>query len=172
MVTQEELKRLFYYDPDTGIFTRLVRASQNTRIGDVAGCRSTKKHSGKSYLEFSINNKIYKAHRLVFLYVNGYLPDNKVDHINGNGCDNRLENLRIVDSSENQKNQKKPSHNTSGVVGVCWHKQLNKWAASIQVMRKKISLGCYLDFGDAVLARKNAEVKYGFHKNHGTERGL
>ena len=172
MITQEELKAMLHYDPETGLFTRLVKMSQNTKIGDIAGCLHHKKHSGKKYLLFSIKGKLYRCHRLAFLYMTGSFPEDQVDHINWNGTDNRWCNLREVISKDNQKNLRKPIHNTSGVVGISWHKKLNKWNARIQVMRKNISLGCYVDFNDAVTARKNAEIKYGFHVNHGSIRSL
>lgn len=172
MITQKELKTMLHYDPDTGVFKRLARTSQNTKIGDIAGCLHHKKHSGKKYLLFRIKGKLYPCHRLAFLYMTGSFPTDQVDHENGNGIDNRWCNLREVTSQDNQRNLRKPIHNTSGVVGVVWHKQLNKWHAKIQVMRKNISLGCYIDFNDAVCARKNAEIKYGFHANHGSIRSL
>lgn len=167
MITQEELKNFVNYDPDTGNFTRIVRLSQNMRVGDIAGCKHHKKHNGKTYIKFRIKSKLYSAHRLAFLYMNGAFPSDQVDHINGDSCDNRWINLREVKPLENQRNLKKPKHNTSGTVGVQWHKKFNKWHARIQVMKKNMSLGLFENFEDAVTARKSAELSYGFHKNHG-----
>lgn len=94
----------------------------------------------------------------------------QVDHINHDRTDNRIENLRLVNANENCKNQKASTRNKSGVVGVSWKSQKNKWHAQIMVDGKQIHLGFYDDINDAKDAkdaRKVAERKYGFHENHG-----
>lgn len=83
-----------------------------------------------------------------------------VDHVDGNRLNNRLNNLRVVTSSENGANKRVRSNNTSGRVGVCWDKSRSKWCASICVAGKNISLGKFADFAAAVSARQSAEVKY------------
>lgn len=99
---------------------------------------------------------------------NGTIPDGyQVDHINGIRSDNRIENLRIVKNSENSKNQKRKSTNKSGMTGVSWDTQTQRWRAHITVNGKMISLGRYIHKLDALTARKNAEIKYNFHENHG-----
>ena len=74
--------------------------------------------------------------------------------------DNRKENLRKVTRSRNNQNIHKRKDNTSGVTGVTWHKKQNAWYASISVDKKRISLGYFNDFKEAVIARKAAEEKY------------
>jgi hypothetical protein len=59
--------------------------------------------------------------------------------------------------------------NTSSFVGVGWRNDRNCWRASITVNRKQIALGCFDSFDDAVSARKAAQIKYGFHENHGVK---
>lgn len=157
-ISQELLKELFDYSPKTGLFTRIKRTSPSVKIGDIAGT----KHK-KGYIEIRVGKK-YKAHRLVWLYTYGYLPK-QIDHINGVKDDNRLENLREVDNQENQRNTSINSNNKSGATGVYFYS--NRWRATIGVDGKHIYLGDYVKYSDAVNSRKNAEVLYGFHKNHG-----
>ncbi|EOA5908665.1 AP2 domain-containing protein, partial [Salmonella enterica subsp. enterica serovar Brandenburg] len=63
-------------------------------------------------------------------------------------------------------------NNTSGALGVWREKRRNKWVAEIKVDRRKIHLGQFDNFDEAVAARKDAEVKYGLHENHGKKRGV
>ena len=84
----------------------------------------------------------------------------EVDHINHNGLDNRKENLRIVTHKQNKFNNPILSTNTSGVTGVSWSKQKNKWRAYITIDNKQKSLGYYFNKEDAIKARKEAEEKY------------
>ena len=81
-----------------------------------------------------------------------------VDHINHNKSDNRKNNLRFVTDSQNSMNRCISSHNTSGITGV--NKCNGKWTARIGVNTKRIFLGNYDNFFEAVKARKEAEEKY------------
>lgn len=83
-----------------------------------------------------------------------------IDHINRNRLDNRKSNLRIVTLQENSFNQSVYKNNTSGVAGVLFNKSKNKWEASIQVNKKRIYLGTFINKEDAINARKEAEEKY------------
>ena len=94
-------------------------------------------------------------HRLVM----GISDENiAVDHINHNKSDNRKNNLRFVTDSQNSMNRCISSHNTSGITGV--NKCNGKWTARIGVNTKRIFLGNYDNFFEAVKARKEAEEKY------------
>ena len=75
--------------------------------------------------------------------------------------------MRVVSVRENCKNKKRPSTNTSGIIGVHWDKKSSKWSAQICVNYKKIFLGYYDNITDAASARQTAEKKYNFHPNHG-----
>ena len=103
----------------------------------------------------------------MWLYVTGKFPKNEIDHINHIKDDNRWDNLRDVAHSTNGKNQSMQVSNTSGVRGVYWYKNNQRWVANITVDGEKIHLGSYVQHHEAVNARKNAEVLYGFHTNHG-----
>ena len=88
--------------------------------------------------------------------------DYVVDHIHGRETkhDNRKKNLRIATHRQNCINTGLRSDNTSGVTGVVWYKNKNKWRAQVFVNSKCISLGYYDKFEDAVKARKDGEEKY------------
>lgn len=81
------------------------------------------------------------------------------DHTNGNGLDNRKENLRICAHSQNQKNCKKYNNNSSGYKGVCWHTRDKKWAVGIQMNGEKIYLGLYVTKEKAAIAYNEAAKK-------------
>jgi len=164
MLTQKLLHEYFSYDPLSGQFTCIKLASKKARIGDVMGSLSTAYNRG--YVRIGFQNKVYLAHKLAWLYVYGDWPI-ELDHINHNRADNRISNLRLVTHSDNMKNQRKCKNNTSGVTGVNWDKQTNKWRAEIMVNRKGIKLGRFTELQDAIQIRKQAEIDYGFHPNHG-----
>jgi len=147
----------FDYNPKTGLFIK-------KKNGKVVGNRH---HSG--YIRICIGNKQFQAHRLAWLFQYGEEPDGFIDHINGVRDDNRISNLRVVTKQENSKNAKRPCNNSSGVCGVKWQESNKRWIATIGVDYTDVYLGCFENFSDAVNARKNAEVLYGFHENHGRD---
>lgn len=162
------------YDSTTGTLTWKSRPAThfpddrvckmwNTRhSGNVAGCLD--KH-GHRYLDLT-GIRVF-AHRVVWLLVSGAWPSGEIDHINGKRDDNRIENLRDVPHADNQRNTKRHKSNTSGVAGVSWAARRNKWQAYISIDGKRVSLGRYTHLCDAISARKSAEVKHGYHANHG-----
>lgn len=84
----------------------------------------------------------------------------KYDHINRNPFDNRKKNFRPATCSENTRNRSLPRNNSSGVIGVSWHKGSQKWMSRIEVNKKSIYLGKFVDKNKAVIARLYAEAKY------------
>lgn len=117
-------------------------------------------HKGKSGILYAIShphiNRVIYMHRLIMDAKEGQI----IDHINRNGLDNRKENLRFCDYSLNAMNSKSPSDNTSGVKGVYWNKQRNKWQAQIVVNGKCIPLGRFNNLEDGRKSRLEAERKY------------
>lgn len=168
-LTQETLKEILHYDPDTGIFTWLI-SKGTAKKGNVAGNICNQR--GKKYRTIMINYKTYYAHRLAWLYVYGEFPEKDTDHINGDGLYNRIDNLRCVTESENLRNSKLSSRNKSGVIGVSWEKLVSKWRVKIGVQGKNICLGFFRDLDEAIKVRKAAEIKYEYHPNHGSIRTL
>ena len=161
-MTQEYLKSLLDYNPETGKFIWRVNNKNYVKSGSEAGWIDS-----YGYRVIGIDKKGYKGHRLAWLWYYGTLPEDQIDHINHNPDDNRIENLREVSNQENHKNLSRPRNNTSGHVGVHWCKKAKKWCASIQPNGKKIYLGYFKEKEDAIKTRKEAEAKYKFHKNHG-----
>lgn len=154
LLSQETLKSLLHYDPDTGMFTQL-KARQGVRVGSIAG-----KVRNDGYVQIRINGKIYLAHRLAWLYVHGTFPPDMIDHMNRVTSDNRIGNLRLATDAENKQNRSMQINNTSGHVGVHWDKRYQKWQAYIKVNSKQIKIGYFTDINDAISARKAAELKY------------
>ena len=141
---------------------RLKSLRGSAKVGDIAGgIRSD------GYASISVDGGLFLSHRLAFLYFDGMFPLNDVDHINGKRADNRWINLRKVTRLENTRNIKIRKNKTSGFVGVNFDRASNKWRGQIKVKRKNVYLGMFSDIDDAIKARKDAEIKYGFHKNHG-----
>ena len=160
-LTQERVRDLFLYDPESGLLTN--RASRGrARGGDEAGGLSQ-----KGYRHVSIDGVTYRGHRVIWLWVYGSWPTQAIDHINGVKDDNRIVNLRDATLTENQRNRRTPDNNTSGVQGVSWKKKARKWQASIKLGGKVRHLGYFDDLSDAREARKLAEYRHNFHANHG-----
>jgi hypothetical protein len=162
--SQELLKMLLSYDPETGFFYWLNR-SRKRGIGGRAGCRK-KAHGDLWYRKIKIGGQRYAEHRLAVIYMTGVNPEQPIDHYNLDGTDNRWSNLRLVTPAENVRNQRLSRKNTSGACGV-YRTKNNKWEASITYGGKRRSLGVFEDWFDAVCARKSADNQHGFSENHG-----
>ena len=133
-LTADRLRKLLNYDPDTGTFTWAI-TRRGCRKNSVAGCKM--KHG---YVAIRLDNKLFTAHRLAWLYVNGAWPKAQIDHVNRDRADNRVANLREVTNAENAQN-KKSSRNKSGFAGV--RKENRKWLAEIKVNYKPIRIGLF-----------------------------
>lgn len=182
-LTQKILKELIYYDPNTGVFTWMERDAKWFNCDDNHQCKSwNTKYSGCEagkvskegrtryrYITITINGiqNRYKSHRLAWMYVYGELPINDIGHIDQDGLNNSIKNLEDITHQINHKNERMSKNNTSGFTGVYLNKKTNKWFASIKVDGKNIHGGTFLDIKDAIEKRKQMNVEYGFHKNHG-----
>jgi len=138
MITQERLKEILHYDPETGIFTWLIKTKRRPK-GSIAGSLS------HGYLQIKISGKTYRSHRLAWLYVNGRWPNDVIDHINHNTADNRIDNLRDVSRSMNQHNQIKApiSNKTTGLLGATFNKEKQKYHCHIVVEGKTKHIGYF-----------------------------
>lgn len=160
-ISQERLKELFTYDPDTGyLINRMDRGK--ARSGMIAGTWS--KRQGYRYIK--INYQTYIVHRIIWLYFYGEWPES-IDHINGVRDDNRIINLRNVSQQENLRNRALTSRSQTGIHGVHWRSIRNKYRSYIAHNHKFVTLGHFDDFFEACCARKSAEHRYGYHPNHG-----
>ena len=135
MITQRQLKRILHYNPDTGIFTNKVWRSSRSLPGQQIGTVD-----GKGYLHTIINQKIYRLHRLAWLYMEGKIPK-QVDHKDRNRQNNKWDNLRSATCKDNAGNSGVHSHNTSGYRGVSKNSKSGKWHAQIKINGKQKYLG-------------------------------
>jgi len=142
-MTQDELKKVLEYDPITGLFTWLIRPSMAVKIGNVAGS------TNDGYVRIKVGPKRYLAHVLVWFYVTGSWPEHEIDHKDGDGTNNRYDNLRPATHGQNMMN--KTTWAGSGYKGVSWSKHTKKYRARIQVNKKTHELG---DYKSAVEAAK------------------
>lgn len=145
MLTAERLRELVEYDPKTGVFVRRVVLSNVVKVGDVAGSKSVK--TGHYFIW--VEGKRYGAHRLAWLYMTGTWPKKNIDHINGDGSDNRWCNLRDVAQSVNLQNIRSANkRNTSGLLGAHDHGD-GKYTSQIQVDGKRRYLGIFSTAAEA-----------------------
>lgn len=170
---QTEVKKLFSYNFTTGeLFWRercantissRVWASWNSKHAGQPFGANHKSHQ-TTYLRGTINGKAFLAHRLIWLYLKGCWPRKQIDHIDGNGLNNKEVNLREVDLGDNLRNMPKRVDNTSGYVGV---RQLpsGSWAVYIKSKYR----GCKNTLEEAIMFRQTLEIEEGFHENHGRE---
>ncbi len=162
MITQAELKELFDYNAETGVFTWKVKLRNGMNIGDVAG---TKDSNG--YLVVAYKRKRYYCHRLAWTYIYGDVP-NIIDHIDGDKSNNKINNLRNSTYTENARNQKISKNNISGIKSVGWVKSRNKWVVKLRVNGKQKFIGHFDDLELAELVAIEARIKYhGEFANHG-----
>lgn len=163
MLTKEQLHAYHTYFEYDGI-NLINKITRNSRAmkGVIAG-----NMGNRGYLVVRLNYKPILVHRIVWEMCNNTsIPSGmQIDHINGIRTDNRIENLRLVTNHENRKNQKLRVDNKSGYNGIGRRK--GSWEARIRVNGETLYIGRFKDVEDALLARKNAEIKYGFHPNHG-----
>lgn len=153
------------YDPDTGKVYWKVDAGNNIKAGNEAG--SLMPHGRNLYRQISIDGRKYLAHRVAWLLRYGDFPVGPVDHIDGNGLNNRPENMKDATNQENRKNQRMYRNNTSGVTGVTWDKLSGKWKAQISVSGKRKHLGYFISVEIAATAYRKAADEFGFTDRHG-----
>lgn len=179
--TPETLRQLLRYEPETGLLFWRERSADmfrdaprqtakaackgfNTRYGNREAFTSIGSHG---YKEGAVNGHGLLAHRVIWAIHAGEWPVDEIDHVNGIRVDNRWVNLRSVDRSQNCKNVSIRSDNSSGVVGVDYYGSRGLWRARITSGGVAKTIGYFGSKSCAVEARRAAEVKYGFHKNHG-----
>jgi len=161
MITQDKLHTLFSYID--GVLIRKVCRSDHKKIGNFVG--SLDKHG---YLQVTIDKKSYRVHRLIYLMHFGQLPE-FLDHIDNNKLNNKIDNLRPATKIQNAHNQTLSKNNTSGIKGVYWEKERNKWRAQIRIKDSKVKFfGRFEDIELAKIAVMNARKEHhGEFANHG-----
>lgn len=156
MPTQEELRRIFDYNPDSGALvfkTKRGKMNSGKQAGSIVG---------NGYMIVGLGGRNYQlVHRVIWSLVYGEIPpDMVIDHLNGDRADNRISNLRVVSRADNLRNQKLRKDNKSGFPGIHFIKNKNKWVV-------KVNVGTYSSLEEAVARRKEVDALLGFHPNHG-----
>ncbi|KPL67431.1 hypothetical protein SZ64_04515 [Erythrobacter sp. SG61-1L] len=171
------LRRLLRYEPETGKLYWLARTADSwpdappskrqAWNSQFAGKETFRTCGSHGYQAGPIMGRTgFLAHRIAWAIVYGEWPT-EIDHINGDRCDNRLENLRMVSRRTNTKNRRLLASNRSGAHGVYWARHAGKWRAEIKSETGRIHLGYFTSKIDAIAARRAAEREHGFHPNHG-----
>lgn len=176
------LRQLIDYNPDTGVL-RWRRRTPDLHSATGADPRKTDhwnrlyagepcftSNNGQGYLVGCMAGRMYRAHRIAWAIHYGTWPQHMLDHKNQKRQDNRIANLREVDFVENGRNARRQQRNYSGQVGVQWKQGAKRWRARITVNHRKIELGTFKDFDEAVAVRKAAEREYGFSPLHGRSK--
>lgn len=149
MITQEQVKKLFTYNPKTGYLIWLEDRGPNKVKGNPAGSKSLTRR----YITLRIDGKSQQVHRLIFLYHHGFLPK-FVDHIDNNQKNNKIENLRGCTHSQNICNSRIRSNNTSGIKGVSWDKGRKKWIGHLSLLGRSYYIGRFKTKSEAEKAIK------------------
>lgn len=161
----EMLERWFSYDPTTGIVAWKAKPNRNIPIGRAAGFKWG--DGRNTYIRIVVEGQWVFAHTIAFAAIHGRLPDGVIAHADQDGTNNRENNISDVTHAVNLRNQRINSRNSSGVMGVDYHKGAGKWRARIVVDRMEHHLGVFDTNQQAIDARKAAEMRFGFHQNHG-----
>jgi hypothetical protein len=158
MITQERVRELFRYEPETGRILNRFDRGTNAKANEEAGWEWTNyRFNSIKYRCIYVDGNTYRVHRLIWLYVYGYFPEETIDHIDGDGLNNRIDNLRLASMLEQAQNRKMRSNNTSGVRGVFWNKATNSWRARIKNEGIEYHLGMFNELEEAKNARLQAE---------------
>jgi hypothetical protein len=141
MISKQQLHELFEYKD--GVLYWKVSRSNRIKIGQKAGSASQDKRE-----RINITRKLLLTHRIIFAMHHDYWPQ-YVDHIDNDKSNNKIENLRETTVHQNQWNRRLDCRNKSGIKGVSFDKNRNKWVAEIRNNNKKIFLGRFNSIADA-----------------------
>jgi hypothetical protein len=153
MITQAEILKYFEYK-DGNLYWKTMPCKRNDLIGTKAGT-----DIGDNRSHITINKKHYKTHRLIYFMFHGYMPK-EVDHIDNNSLNNRIENLRPANRSEQCCNTRLRKNNTSGIKGVSFDKNRNKWIVAVAKNKKTVYTNRFKDLELAELVAIEARDKY------------
>ena len=148
-------RKYFTYSPENGELRWAIRSSPAAAVGDLITSRTVR----GNYLKVQFNGKYYTAHRIIWLMVYGEWPRDQIDHVNGDGGDNRLCNLREATHSQNQQNRR-AMPNSSGFPGARFDKLAGHYRVSVMVNGIIHNIGAFKDPEFASLVYSEAKRKY------------
>ncbi len=162
MLSELRLREILHYDRETGIWTWLHRSDRNKQwngrfVGKRAGCIDL----DTGYWRIRIDDILYYAHRLAFLYVLGSWPEDEADHKNLNRADCSWDNLRPATRGENNTNHPTRSDNTSGFKGVSLEKRTGKWTSEYRLNGNRYRRSGFATAAEAHAAYVEDSQKYG-----------
>ncbi len=152
MLTACEVRHLFRYDPKTGRLSWRISPSNNVKVGQEAGSLTK-----WSYRQVRVKRRDHKAHRIIWLYMTGRWPQEQIDHIDGDGLNNRWNNLREATPLQNQANRRVNHNNKLQVKGVDLYQ--GRYRAQIRMGGKKCFLGSFGTPEEAQTAYQEAAVR-------------
>lgn len=138
MIDRKRLFEVLDYDAETGVFAWKIARPRGVKPGDIAGSIDA-----DGYRQVSVDGRVYRIHRLAWLWMTGERPDRQIDHICGDKLNNTFANLRPATHGQNLRNRGAQSNNTSGRKGVSWNKKISKWSVQIGADGRRIHLGFY-----------------------------
>lgn len=119
------LRELFIYEPDTGYVRRRIDRPNST-AGTIVGTKFSTGH-----LNVSVDGIILGVHRIAWALFHNKNPEFQIDHINGDGSDNMICNLRLATSAQNNRNRRVSSRSRTGVKNVFWVTKSANWRVAI-----------------------------------------
>ena len=165
------------HDAETGELRWRKRPECPAWSGRFAGTKAGTLHvtkDGKRYVAVVVDRRRLLVHRVIWTLVNGPIgPGLQIDHIDGDGTNNRLSNLRLVDQAQNAKNMRLPVNNATGYIGVRRSAaKSERYQAFATIDGRFYNIGTGATPKEAHTLRVAFDRKHGFHENHGQERPL
>lgn len=155
-LTQERLKEVLHYSPDTGVLTWAAKTSRKVVVGSSAGSIRV-----DGYIHVGVDGTRYLAHRLAWLHVYGAWPTKHLDHVDGDRSNNSMRNLRVCTDAENGQNRKGPNANSrTGYLGVTYDRRYGTYSAHITRQGVKTHLGTFSTPEEAHQAYLAAKARY------------
>lgn len=143
-ISDEEFQKLIKercnYDPETGFVT--WKDPEKYRVKHRDGQAGwIQKIGNRKYRTLVIQRRFIMTHRIAWFLHHNEWPTKEIDHIDGDGLNNKISNLRHVSKRENALN--KDVHRTGRLFGCCFNKESKKWQAAIRINGKKVMLGSF-----------------------------
>ena len=155
-LSQDRLKELLHYDPETGVFTwppgtgGKGRPHHPKRAGG---------DDGQGYYRIWVEGRFYRSTHIAWLYMTGELPSAQIDHADKNSLNDRWNNLRLATQNQNKANSGAYKNNSLGVKGVRLHRNGHN-EALLRFNGKLVYLGCYRTLAEAKAVYDAAAIEH------------